>query len=233
MTQGDGRESLRPGPGRDGEPEGSDGVGAGRPGPGAPDDDPDLVRRARAGDEEAARRLYERHAKPLRRRVVAGLSPRLRQKIAASDILQEAVLEAFRSLPEFPGDAEEDFRRWLRRILENQMKDAVRRFAAQKRDTRREQPFPAPPAATGPTPSRLAMSAEQRAAVWAALDRLRPDYAQVIRMVHENGLPMAEVARVLDRSAEAARKLYARAIAALAREMGGLGESTDREPTDG
>ena len=76
-------------------------------------------------------------------------------------------------------------------------------------------------AGRGPTPSAHAMTEESRALVRAALDRLSEPHRRILLLVHEEGLSLVEAAARLARSADAARKLYGRAAAALAREMEG------------
>ena len=51
----------------------------------------------------------------------------------------------------------------------------------------------------------------------AGLANLPPDYRLVIDLVHRHGCTMIEAGERMGRSADAARKLYARAISALSR----------------
>lgn len=72
-----------------------------------------LIAAAQAGDERAARALYERHAPRLHRVVGRWVS----DAAAAEDLCQEAWVRAFRALSEFRGDAE--FGTWLHTIARN------------------------------------------------------------------------------------------------------------------
>lgn len=65
----------------------------------------------------------------------------------------------------------------------------------------------------------VAMSAEQRAIVRAAMSELAEDQRAVLRLVHEDGLRLAAAAAVMGLSSDAVRMLYGRAIAALAERM--------------
>ena len=47
------------------------------------------------------------------------------------------------------------------------------------------------------------------------MDELRPDDREILRLVHEDGLSVGEAAEHLGRSADAARKLYSRAVGRL------------------
>ncbi len=55
-----------------------------------------LIARARSGDGDALKALFDRYAALLRDRIRQWLSPALRRKVSASDILQEAYLVAWR-----------------------------------------------------------------------------------------------------------------------------------------
>lgn len=178
-----------------------------------------MVKRMQVGDEAAARALFNRYANELRRRVRKNMPPVLRRKVAESDVLQEAYLAAFRDLWRFEARDDLAFRRWLARILEHRIQDEIRRFGAQKRDAKREIGLLEPPVNRDPSPSRVLMAAEERAAVWRAIEELPPDQQRVIRLVHEEGLRIVDAAERLDRSADAARKLYGRALSRLSRQL--------------
>jgi RNA polymerase sigma factor (sigma-70 family) len=62
------------------------------------------------------------------------------------------------------------------------------------------------------SPSSAAAAREQDEALRRAVERLPEDYRAVIRWRGYERLPFAEVGRRLGRSAEAARKLWARAV---------------------
>src|SRR5947209_18635497 len=67
------------------------------------------------------------------------LDPRLRRRFDESDLVQEALLRAHASLPEFRGENEAALLKWLGQILASVLTDAVRRERAQKRDVALEQ----------------------------------------------------------------------------------------------
>jgi len=194
-------------------------------------DDAERIRRIQAGDEAAARALFERYAPELRAQVRRRMPPGVRRKVADSDVLQEAYLAAFLSLGRFEQRGEDAFRAWLGQILEHKILDEVRRwFGTSMRDARRDHTVAdgeAVPTACArdPSPSVQAMEAEERAALWQAVDDLPEDYRTVLRLVHESGLSLAEAGARMGRSADAARKLYARAVARLSEGMLGEGEA--------
>ena len=59
-----------------------------------------------------------------------------------------------------------------------------------------------------------------------ALQQLPQDYREVIVLRQLEELPFAEVARHMQRSAEAARKLWIRALAALRRALEGMSDGS-------
>src|SRR5262245_36494023 len=103
----------------------------------------EVVRRARGGDEAAARLLFDRHLPELRAKVRARLPAPLRGKVGESDVIQEAYLAAFLGLSDFEGRGDGSFGRWLRGILDHKIADEVRRHVeAEMRDARREVRLP-------------------------------------------------------------------------------------------
>jgi DNA-directed RNA polymerase specialized sigma24 family protein len=72
-----------------------------------------------------------------------------------------------------------------------------------------------------PSLSEEAVSAEEQEILRAAVASLPGDYATVIRLVHVEGLTLVDAGARMDRSADAARKLYGRALAAMAQKLRG------------
>lgn len=194
-------------------------------------DEDEQIRAVQAGDEAAARALFERYAPTLRTQVRRRMPPGVRRKVADSDVLQEAYVAAFLSLGSFERQGDDAFRAWLGRILEHKILDEVRRwFGTSMRDARRDQTLAGEDAvpevsASDPSPSMQAMAAEERAALWRAVADLPDDYATIVRLVHQAGLTLTEAGARMGRSGDAARKLYGRAVARLADGLLGGGEA--------
>lgn len=119
------------------------------------------------------------------------LSPTLRGKLGASDIVQETFLNARRGFGQFRGESEEELVGWLRRILQNHAGQAVRRYRrAAKRDVRGERSLAEfgdgaaeRQIASGiETPSRQFVKAEEVDSLAAALARLPDHYRDVIQL---------------------------------------------------
>src|SRR5260370_1106609 len=75
------------------------------------------------------------------------------------------------------------------------------------------------------SPSGQVIAREQCEAVQRALQQLPEDYRQVIVWRYQEGSSFEEIAQRLQRSENAARKLWFRALERLERELGGLAGS--------
>ena len=184
--------------------------------------DEELARRVRAGDASAAAILFDRHAGALRERARRGLPATLRAKVGPSDVVQDAYLAAFLDLGGFEHRGDGSFARWLRQILEHKILNEVRRHdGVARRDARREVEIATEggPTSGDPSPSAEVIAAEQAAAVREAVDELPEDYREVIRLVHHEGLTLTDAGARMGRSADAARKLYGRAIERMAERL--------------
>jgi RNA polymerase sigma-70 factor (ECF subfamily) len=141
--------------------------------------EPEVVRRARAGDLGAFEELVRAHQADVYRLALH----LVRDRPTAEDVTQEAFLLAFRSLPRFRGQAK--FSTWLYRIARNCAVDAIRR-----RDRRRRLERAA--AEEAPVPD-----ASLRAALGQAIDGLPPDLREAFVVIEVFGLSYAEAAKVL------------------------------------
>ena len=151
----------------------------------------------------------------------------LRAKGGASDLVQETFLKAHRHFDQFQGDSESALRAWLRRMLLNQLADFRSLFKeAEKRQVAREVSLDAGssgdhgggPADSEASPSQQLAANEQSAALERVLERLPEDYRQVLRLRYQEERSFEEIAQIMDRSANAVQKLWARAIERLQQE---------------
>jgi RNA polymerase sigma-70 factor (ECF subfamily) len=185
---------------------------------------------ARAGSKDALGQALEACRGYLLLIANQELAPDLQAKGGASDLVQETFLEAQRDFAHFQGNSDPELRAWLRRVLLNNVANFTRHYRATgKRAVGREQaldPGPASswragdPAADTPTPSGQAMAHEQALALQKALERLPEDYRQVIALRHQEQLTFDEIGQRLQRTGNAARLLWLRAIERLQAELG-------------
>lgn len=184
---------------------------------------------ARAGSNDALGEALEACRGYLLMVANRGLDPDLRAKGGASDLVQETFLEAQRDFAQFSGTDDAELRAWLSHLLFNNLANFGRRYRdTNKRQIDLEQPLAADSTAHGPgerlasdtpTPSRQAVSREQAEAIERAIERLPEDYRRVIVLRNQEDRPFDEIARLMERSENAVRKLWFRAIEQLQQEL--------------
>jgi len=162
------------------------------------------------------------------------LDPDLRSKGSASDLVSETFLEAHRDFAQFHGASTGELRAWLRQLLLNNVANFTRRYRATgKREVGREVSvhgvssscMPAAwLAARDGTPSGLVARDEQSASLLSALDQLPDDYRRVIVLRYYEQLPFEEIAKRMNRSANAVRIIWSRAVRLLRQLMEAIDE---------
>lgn len=187
-----------------------------------------LIQAAREGHADAFGRLFESFRQHLLFVAKRELPVGLQRKVGASDLVQETAVDAQSDLQGFRGSTREECFTWFRMILKNNVIDAVRKYkTAQKRaagleislDTsqgRRRGEHLAMPRGL---PDSSAIRREDAYALAETMIRLSPDHQDVLRMRHWEGLSFIEIGSRLDRSPDAARKLWYRALERLEDEM--------------
>lgn len=186
---------------------------------------------ARAGSSEALGQALEMCRNYLLLVAREHLDADLQAKGGASDLVQETFLEAQRDFAQFKGNTEAELLAWLRQILLHNVANFTRRYrATSKRAVSREVALQTndsanlagvEPAAAGLTPGSEAIEREQSEALKMALERLPEDYRQVIGYRYLEGRSFEEIGPLMNRSADAVRKLWARAMDRLRREWEG------------
>jgi RNA polymerase sigma-70 factor (ECF subfamily) len=193
----------------------------------------DLLLRLRGGDQPALAELYDRHREKLRRMVQIRIDPRLKGRVAPSDVLQEAYIDALKRFPHYFEKDGQPFFGWLRLIVAQRLADLHREhLAAKKRDVRHELPFGHPNGAQGSaaclascvagaltSPSGAAARNEDVARLEASLLELDGVDREILLLRHFEELSNAETAAVLGLQAPAASKRYVRALARLRQIM--------------
>jgi RNA polymerase sigma-70 factor (ECF subfamily) len=190
---------------------------------------------ARAGSSEALGKALEACRRFLYTIARQELDPELQAKSSPSDLVQETFVEAQRDFAQFHGTSEAELLAWLRQLLLHRLGKLRRRYrSTEKRQVAREVALDAGTSTTDhaaglmapiPSPSGEAMAHEQDAALQAAIGRLPHDYQQVIRLRYQEERSFEEIGQLLQRSPDAARKLWTRAIDRLQQELGGSDES--------
>jgi RNA polymerase sigma-70 factor (ECF subfamily) len=189
-----------------------------------PDPEVAALREAGADRERAFGELFDRHRRRLLKMVHLRMDARLRARVGASDVLQDAFVEASRRLPDYLDDPKMPFFLWLRFLTAQRLLMLHRRhLLTGKRDARRDAHGRAIPDATndsladqlearGTTPTQGAARAEFRARILQTLDAVDPDDRRVLALRHFEELTNVEAARELGIEPAAASKRYVRAL---------------------
>jgi len=173
------------------------------------DDEAQLVRRARRGQEAAFAEIYRRHA-----RAIHTLALRLTgNRATAEDITQEAFLKMLQFLNGLRDDA--PLRPWLKRVAANAAIDRLRRdqrlVPVEDDDTH---------AATGPDPLLHAESS-------GLLRRLAPLERTVVWLHAMEGWSHPELGRRFGRSESWSKSIVSRGLSRLRTELDGRGPDDD------
>lgn len=177
------------------------------------------LRQARQGSPSALGRVLESSRKYLLLMANRALDPDLRAKIGASDLVQDTFVEAQRDFRKFTGTTEEELFQWLTAILTHRLANNVRHYRrTRKRSVDRELPRDV---------VEVALSRLQDASITPAASMLARDDERRVRLALE-GLPeplrdvliertwqrdsFAQIGARHNCSAEAARKLWSRAV---------------------
>jgi RNA polymerase sigma-70 factor (ECF subfamily) len=159
------------------------------------------------------------------------MDPDLQPKAGASDLVQDTLLEAQRDIGHFQGETEGELLAWLRRLLLNNLSNFARSYRdTAKRRLDAEVPLDAGqadgPAATAPSPSDDLLAKEQLELILKARERLPADYRRVLTLWYEQERSFEEIGQAMNRSSNAARMLWMRAIERLQAELEALAEDS-------
>ena len=196
----------------------------------------DLLRRARAGDNEALGALFSLHRERLKLMVRLRLDPRLQGRADASDVLQEAFLDVSRRFPEYAANPNMPVFLWLRFLTGQRLIDIHRQhLGAKMRDAANEVSLyrGALPQASSvslaaqllgklTSASHAAIRAEAQIKVQEALNSMEPIDREVLTLRHFEMLTNDETAEVLGITKRAASNRYVRALRRLKELLAGI-----------
>jgi RNA polymerase sigma-70 factor (ECF subfamily) len=193
--------------------------------------DEELVAKARAGDDTAMSELLSRHGPEVRRGLTGRIPPRLRSLISEDDVMQQTYTDAFLGIGNFTPKGENAMVRWLTRVAQRNLLDAIEMLEADKRGGKARK-IESPGGdesyvalyelmgASSSTPSRKAATDEAKTALEDAIKNLPENYAKLIRMYDLEGQPIEDVAKAFKKSSGAVYMLRARAHRRLREIMG-------------
>ena len=186
-----------------------------------------LVALAQDGDESALNRLCNVYGGRILWIIRLRMGAELRSKLESIDIVQDVLMSALKGLGNFTYKTEGDFLRWLSTIAQNALRGHLDKLHAAKRDIRKEvrrdnyRPTtgagfvgtPGPIKTT--TPSVIMSRKEELDKLEKAMDKLKPEYREVIVLAKIDRLSYKEIGERLSKSADAAGHLLLRAMEAL------------------
>jgi RNA polymerase sigma-70 factor (ECF subfamily) len=156
------------------------------------------------------------------------LDPRLRAQVDPSDVAQETLLKAHAHNDQFRGKTEGERAAWLRAILANTLKDALRHYdrhggdrlrsleaGVEESSARLEQWLQT----TDPTPETQAERQEHLLRLAVALGRLPDEQRTAVELRHLQGCPVPNVASLMGRSIASVAGLLRRGLQALREQM--------------
>lgn len=184
-----------------------------------------LLRQARAGSSEALGELFELCGDKLLALIRVRLGPTLRREVESRDIMQQTLLKAFQKIDQFEGSDRDTLMGWLATIAWNEIRDQADHYQRLRRDARLRATW-----YSGFDPvqrqlhtevSRIALQ-DDTCLLVSAMDKLTEDHREVLILRRFQELSFREIGERLERTPEAARKLFARAMSTLTLEMHAL-----------
>jgi RNA polymerase sigma-70 factor (ECF subfamily) len=189
-----------------------------------------LLARAAAGDRAAWGAVLNAHQARLARMVAFRLDPRLRGRVDAADVVQDAFVEASAHRADYFRAPSAPLFFWLRGVVANKLLEVHRHhLGTRMRDAKRELPIDAPARGTRPpegtaaalcehltagltAPGVAAARGEVKTRLASALDGMDSIDREVLALRHFEQLSNAEAAQVLGIQERAAAKRYLRAL---------------------
>ncbi len=169
-------------------------------------------------DRDDFARLDARYRRYLLFLVRTHVEPELQGRVDVEGVVQQTLLEAWRSAPERAGWAG-----WLRRLLAHNLTDALREIRAGKRDVAREQALDDQMTASSAkladflatkqsSPSARLAREERAIRVAAALEQLPPAQREALVLQHWHGWSLDQIATHMERTPAAVAGLLKRGL---------------------
>jgi len=199
----------------------------------------DERRMLRENGQTALASLFSTYHSRLEKIVRFRLDPRIRSRIDAADILQEAYLETSDRLQSFLESTNVSFFVWLRQQTLQTLVDVQRQQFRQKRDVNREIRFASTGTSDGTSlsiaqflidqltsPSQVVVSAEEMQWLQEGLNSMNEVDREVLALRHFEQLSNIQAAEILGLTPTAASNRYLRAAARLSEILQRLNSNT-------
>ena len=185
-----------------------------------------LIDQACNGNDSAVAELFERHRERLKRLITLRMHPRMKSRLDASDVLQEAYIEVARRLPKYVEEREMPFFLWLRIIAVDSLENLQRRhLKAEKRTAYREVDLASMPVTDASvlnlasqlvgqftSVDRNLIKEEVQRKLMDALERMEVNDREIVAMRHFEELSTQEIAQLIGLTRSGVLKRYTRAI---------------------
>jgi RNA polymerase sigma-70 factor (subfamily 1) len=154
------------------------------------------------------------------------IAPRLRAKFYLSDVIQKTLVEAWRDLEHIQAADASTRRRWLSRMLENNLREAIGRWREKQGDTHREQSLEAAAAESSSRlkywvadedilPEERVVRQDETLRAADALSQLNPRQREALILQKYHGWKLEEIAEHLGCTTGTVAVLHARGLKAL------------------
>jgi RNA polymerase sigma-70 factor, ECF subfamily len=159
--------------------------------------------------------------RPSLKAIAAGLLPdHLKSRVDDSDLVQETLLKAVAQADQIRAIYPEQLEAWLKETLINSVRDCIKFHGRQQRSISKEQFLPLESVhSTDPSASEQVRKAEAREIVLNAMTDLPDDYRTVLLLRQQMDLTFPEIGERMQRSPDAVRMLWARALVALGEKL--------------
>ena len=180
------------------------------------------IRKAQAGDEQAFRRLVERHS-PVIWTVINRMTL---DRALAQDLFQETVIRFWKGLPSFQGSSK--LSTWLYRIAYRVCLDGLsaggKHQPVSLEGQNEDVGFEPEDESTGG--EKIENKVAARDALMKGLERIHPEWRAIVVMFYWQGMSLEEISNVSDRPVNTVKVYLHRARAALRQilEQGGYPE---------
>lgn len=176
-----------------------------------------IIDAARSGGTEALNRLLKVAHVYCRLLAVNEISTALKRTVDESDVRQESLLDVARGIHAFRGRSREFFG-WLRQIVRTNTIDQQRRYGRMAaRESLQQIDLREVPAKFDTDPR---LFYDETELVEKAMNNLSGDHQAVLRLRVWEGLKWEEIGQRMNRSPDASRQLFARAIDAVRKDLG-------------
>ena len=173
--------------------------------------------------------LYRSYLMGLARVLLATAGP-VRNKVDASDLVQDVMLRAHERKKQFLGRTPEEFMGWLRQILKNELIDQERHFLRKKRDAALEAVYQETidksdnrmvriPVLKQTSPSQHVARHERQLLLAKALETLPEDQRTAVELRHLGDWSQEQLAEFMNRTKASVAGLLRRGLKALRQEL--------------